>query len=266
MLENNQSAIVVVPLYTAVLSVDEVMALTRTVKMLGHHPFAVICPEGLDLSPLDALLATASPKIERFYPKFFDGVAGYNKLMLSETLYERFLDYDYLLICQTDAFVFSDRLSVWCGRDYDWIGAPWVAANQNIFNRALFRLNNLFRRQKKHDDYLFKVGNGGFSLRRVSTLLKIVREQRDNIAHRLANPDDSCHHVEDRFFSIVAPTLYPELRIPTWQEAVAFCIDRRPHRALAIANGQLPFACHGFNKRNVRKFWQPILVNALQRE
>lgn len=50
--------------------------------------------------------------------------------------------------------------------------------------------------------------------------------------------------------------------VPDYREAVDFCIDRRPQLALKINGGRLPFACHGVNKRNVRRFWQPILTAA----
>ncbi|MFT4179121.1 MAG: DUF5672 family protein [Thermomonas sp.] len=258
------TAIVAIPIHTTCLSADGRMALMRAVRVLGRHPMAILCPEGLDLAPLQPLFGAIQPRVERFDPAFFDGIAGYNRLMLSEVLYERFIHYDYLLVCQTDAYVFSDQLQAWCARGYDWIGAPWIGSPRNVWSRAQLRIRNLFRRRKKYDDYLFKVGNGGFSLRRVATFLRIVREQRDDIAHRLAHPDDRDLHVEDRYFSQIAPALYPDMRIPSYEEAVAFCMDRRPHLAMAMNGGRLPFACHGFDKRNVRAFWEPILQRSQQ--
>ena len=257
--DQKPSAIVMVPLYTSHLSTDAALSLARSVRVLGHHPFAIVCPLGLDLSPLDSLLAPAKPRLERFDASYFDGIAGYNRLMLSKALYERFADYDYLLVCQTDAYVFHDALDHWCVKAYDYIGAPWIATNRTWLNGTLFDLNNLFRKRKKSDEYFFKVGNGGFSLRRLAMMRRIVSELRDDIDWHAANPDYRDRHIEDRYMSIVAPAHIPEMRIPDYREAVAFCIDRRPRLAMRMNAGQLPFACHGFDKHHVRAFWQPIL-------
>lgn len=258
-------AVVVVPLYTTRLTSDAAMSLMRSVVVLGRHPFALVCPNSLDLAPLEALLAPAKPVIERFDDTYFDGVAGYNQLMLSQTFYDRFAGFDYLLICQTDAFVFHDALHAWCAKGHDYIGAPWISTPRTALRKTLFRFNNLLRRRKKSDEYLFKVGNGGFSLRKVAMMRRIVYELRGDIDWHLAHPDYRDRHVEDRYISLVAPTRIPEMRIPDYREAVDFCIDRRPKLALSMNEGRLPFACHGFDKRNVRDFWRPILEQA-QRE
>ncbi len=259
-------AVVVVPLYTTALPPDEHTALARNLRMLRRHPVAVVCPAGLDLAPLAAALEPAQPRVEHFPDACFDGMAGYNRMLLSEAFYARFAGFRHLLVCQTDAFVFRDALAHWCAQDWDYVGAPWIASPRTAFNTALFRLNSLFRRKHKHDDYLFRVGNGGFSLRKVDTLLRIMREQRAHIDHLLAHPRDDDHHIEDRYVSLVAPTRLPGMRIPHYAEAVDFCIDRRPALALPMNGGRLPFACHGFNKRNVRAFWAPILERALAEE
>lgn len=254
--------VVVVPIYTTALGPEDRLSLRRSLRMLGRHPLAIVCPDGLDLSPLQPLLAAASPRIERFAAAFFAGVEGYNRLMLSASFYRRFAGFDYLLICQTDVYVFADRLDEWVGRGHDYIGAPWIASPRHGWNRALQRFTNLFRAVDKQEAHYFRVGNGGFSLRRVATMQRITEDQQDAIAQMLAAPRPDNLHIEDKYFSLVAPARYPDMRIPDHREAVDFCIDRRPALALALNGGRLPFACHGFNKRNVRKFWQPIIAAA----
>ncbi|HEY5757474.1 MAG TPA: DUF5672 family protein [Steroidobacter sp.] len=261
MCADKSRVIVVVPLYTTKLSADDVMSLQRTIAVLGKHPLAIICPEGLDLSPLDNLLHPGTPAVERFPPTYFKGVEGYNQLMLSTQFYSRFAAYEYLLICQTDVFVFEDKLEYWCGRGYDYIGAPWIGSPRNAFNKLMFGLTNLLRRRKRSEEQLFKVGNGGFSLRKVAMMQRIVAEQRTDIEHALANPNRHRHHIEDVYFSLLARKKIPEMRIPDYVEAVDFCIDRKPALAISINGGRLPFACHGFNKPKVRGFWAPILAN-----
>lgn len=256
--------VVVIPLYTTQLPEEERIALANNVRALSNHPLSIVCPASLDLEPLQEALAPAQDRALEIFPDHcFDGVSGYNRMMLSESFYERFGGYRHLLVCQTDAFVFRDELGQWCARDHDYIGAPWISSERTAWNRALFDFNNLFRKKKKHDDYLFKVGNGGFSLRNVAMMQRIVRDQRANIEHALANPSDDDHHIEDRYFSLVAPKIFPQMRIPDYREAVGFCIDRRPQLAMQMHAGRLPFACHGFNKRKVAAFWKPLIERAL---
>ncbi len=254
--------VVVVPLYTTALSSDDLLSVQRTLRVLGRHPMAIACPEGLDLSPLAPMFEPATPEVVRFDAAFFAGVEGYNRLMLWPGFYQRFADYEYLLICQTDAFVFADRLDDWTARGHDYIGAPWIASPRTAWRVGLQGVNNLFRSERKQEQHHFRVGNGGFSLRRVATMAHITQEQRPHIEHVLAHPGPDLLHVEDKFFSLVAPARYPQMRIPDYREAVDFCIDRRPRLALEINGGRLPFACHGFNKRNVRRFWRPLIERA----
>lgn len=255
---NPENVIVVIPLYTTSLDSNELLSLKRTADILARYRFAIVCPETLDLSPLNDILGNLDLITERFDDSYFKGVAGYNRLMLSTDFYKRFNAFDYMLICQTDVFVFSDKLMYWCEKGYDYVGAPWIASKRNLWNKALFELRNLLKKKKRSTAHFFKVGNGGFSLRKVATFDRIVHEQRENIDRISQNPNRHHHHIEDVYFSLVAPTL-TKMTIPDYKEAVDFCIDRKPHIALKLNGNRLPFACHGFNKPKVWKFWQEML-------
>ncbi|MHA3788750.1 DUF5672 family protein [Flavobacterium hauense] len=253
-----KKAIVVVPIYKTDLDANEILSLKRSIKILHQHPFAIACPEHLDITPLNSILAPVHYTIHRFEDSYFKGIAGYNKLMLSEVFYNSFSDYENLLICQTDVFVFDDQLNYWSNKGYDYIGAPWIASSQTPITKLLLNINNTFKKKKKRTEHFFKVGNGGFSLRKVATMQKIVSEQKANIEHCLANPNDLSHHVEDVYFSLVAPVL-TEMKIPDYKEAVGFAMDRKPDIAYKLNNKKLPFACHRFYNRKVKDFWMPII-------
>ncbi|RDI05777.1 DUF5672 family protein [Flavobacterium sp. AG291] len=253
-----KKAIVVVPIYKTNLDDNEMLSLKRSVKMLHQHPFAIACPEHLDITPLNSILAPVHYTIHRFEDSYFKGIAGYNKLMLSEVFYNSFNEYEYLLICQTDVFVFDDQLEYWCSKGYDYIGAPWIASKQTAITKLLLNINNSFKKKKKRTEHFFKVGNGGFSLRKVSTMQRIVNEQKDNIEYCLANPNDLSHHIEDVYFSLVAPAL-TEMKIPAYTEAVGFAMDRKPDIAYKLNGKKLPFASHRFYNRKVKEFWTPII-------
>lgn len=255
-------AIVVIPLYKTLLCHNERLAFERALHTLSHRRFSIACPTGLDLAPLAESLARVDHDVRRFDTHWFDGIEGYNRLMLSPTFYDTFADAEYLLICQTDAFVFEDRLDAWLDKGYDYVGAPWIASPQTAATRFLRRINDAFRKRRKNTAHWFKVGNGGFSLRNVSTMRRIVTTQRENIVRLQDMADHSGHHIEDLYFSIVAPKL-TRMRIPDYREAVDFCIDRKPDVALRLNGGKLPIACHRFFDRGTRRFWAPIIARSI---
>jgi hypothetical protein len=256
-----KNAVVVIPLYKTDLNDNELLSLKRSLKVLSEHPFAIACPESLDLSPLHALLGTVDYAVKRFHEDYFKGLSGYNQFMLSNAFYEAFVEYEYILICQTDVFVFEDKLEYWCAKGYDYIGAPWLASKQNFLTRLLFNLNNAFKKRKKSSEHYFKVGNGGFSLRKTATMLRAVSARKASMegnSSSLAHWNPQNLYIEDLYFSLVAPTL-TDMKIPDYREAAGFCADRRPALALKLNHGKLPFACHRFFDPKVADFWAAII-------
>lgn len=55
-----------------------------------------------------------------------NGIAGYNRMMLSAGFYSCSAITNISLICHTDAWIFRDELADWCRRGYDCVAAPWV--------------------------------------------------------------------------------------------------------------------------------------------
>jgi hypothetical protein len=255
---------IVVPLYKAFLDDIERMSLCRSLDVMKSHSFSIICPHNLDLASIEPMFDGVDYDVRRFDPEFFRGIKGYNRLMLSSDFYSAFIDYNHILICQTDVFVFSDQLLFWCEKDYDYIGAPWMASPQHPLKKFFYGIENFFRRKKKSQHHFFKVGNGGFSLRNVEVMLRIVSELKDEIVYFSEHWDERKYHQEDVFISVYAPSQIPNIKIPDYKEAVAFAMDRKPWLAYKLNNNKLPFACHGFNKSKVSKFWAPIIGGILQ--
>lgn len=247
---------IVVPIYKIDLDEFEQKSLRRSIQVLKNFTFSIVCPEGLDISKIEPYFQNVSWEVLRLDSQFFQGIEGYNRLMLSEEFYKEFLDVEYILICQTDVFVFRDDLIYWCEKNYDYIGAPWIASPQNAWNKWMLKIRNAFNSKKKSDHHFFKVGNGGFSLRKVQTMFRIVTELKPEIEKMLLTRDEMKFYQEDVFISLYAPRFFPEMKIPDYKEAVDFCIDRKPHIAFKINGNKLPFACHGFNKPKVKAFWE----------
>src|SRR6185312_14561683 len=62
--------------------------------------------------------------------------------------------YKYILFYELDAWVFRDELNYWCTKGYDYIGAPWLDSSTK---------------------QIVGVGNGGFSLRKVNSSIRIFK-------------------------------------------------------------------------------------------
>ena len=81
---------IVIPIYKTELLDFEIKSLNQCVKILGHHSIVFAQPESLDASSLNFKGRISS---EKFPDHYFKNVFGYNRLMLSENFYERFLDH-----------------------------------------------------------------------------------------------------------------------------------------------------------------------------
>ncbi len=252
-----QQLTIVVPVYRAFLDPREAVSLESTFRVLGHHHLVMIKPEGLDTTALEARFPFRA--VETFAPEYFRSVQGYNRLLLSTAFYERFLGSAFLLICQLDVFVFRDDLARWVERGYDYVGAPWVSgsAASLAIHRVAMALGRLL---SGGADRIYpyqlrnRVGNGGFSLRKVETHHRLCIELKEVIDHYLANAGTHHFH-EDVFWSIEPGKRGHAHRTPGLEEALAFAWDINPDRLLALSGGRLPMAAHGWYKGRHLAFW-----------
>ena len=226
-------AAVVVPLYKTTrtkLWWFEPISLRRCFEVFGgRHPIVFIVPEGWSC---DYLPSRSDYSIETFDPKYFKGTAGYNTLMLSPQFYQRFTDYDYILIYQLDAFVFSDRLEEFCELGYDYIGAPWPYATIGVRLRLPVKVS---------------VGNGGFSLRNVKSCINVLLNHSDWIA--------SHHYQEDNTYSCLGTLPPNDFRVAPLKIASRFSAEDLPERYCRKNENVLPFGCHGWFIRSA-KFYE----------
>ncbi|TDW52316.1 hypothetical protein EV144_1011005 [Flavobacterium sp. 270] len=251
---------IVIPIYKDHFGELEEKSFLQCVKLLGEFDIVLVQPEGLD----NSYITKNYPQIEvKSFPKhYFKNIEGYNELLLSSSFYEAFLDVEYMLIYQLDAFVFKNDLKEWCQKGYDYIGAPWIATPVDTFGKKVLNavIKNFKSKKKKIREQIFyKVGNGGFSLRKVASHYAIAKEKSEFITDFLKADKKEIYFMEDVFWSLKAPEFNTDFKIPDYKEGVAFAIDRKPEIALKINNNQLPFGCHGINKPKVIDFWKPIL-------
>ncbi|TDD98634.1 DUF5672 family protein [Flavobacterium cellulosilyticum] len=251
---------ILIPIYKSYYGELEEKSFLQCIKVLNNYEIVLVQPEGLDNSYITEKFNAIN--VESFPKHYFQNIEGYNELLLSPLFYGRFLDSEYILIYQLDAFVFKDELSEWCQKGYDYIGAPWIASlKKTIWSKFFNMIARKFRSKNKNDreQIFYKVGNGGFSLRRTASHYSIVNQNQSFILDFLSAEKKEIYAIEDVFWSIKAPEFNENFRIPNYKEALHFAIDRKPKIALALNNNQLPFGCHGINKPKVIKFWKPIL-------
>jgi hypothetical protein len=250
---------IVIPLYKTDFEDFETLSLNRCLTVLSNYSICFVVPEKLDLTNLLETYHFKQVNVERFDPSYFKTVFGYNRLMLSEEFYSRFTNYKYMLIYQLDAFVFRDDLKMWCDKDYDYIGAPWLASPNSLIKKVSLKFKP--KKEQERQEIFFKVGNGGFSLRKIAAFLEITKNFKAEIEDTLSKPDDEYKIMEDVFWSLKAKTLVPEFKIPDYKEAVSFAFDRKPKIAYKLNNNTLPFGCHGFQKKKVKEYWEGVFKN-----
>lgn len=262
-------ACVLVPVYRAALSEDEHLSLRQTHRILAAHPRIAVGPRALfDARPdwLDAFTGT-----ECFDEGFFSSIAGYNTLMVDPAFYARFAQYEYLLICQTDALPFHDALAAWCDRGYDYLGAPWLEdlTRYRFKSLAVWRHH---RRALRHQragrldaeghptgtQFSSQVGNGGFSLRRGAALQRALHDHSALRERYLGQMRAGLHrgYNEDVFFSVALSQANAGLRIPRYDLAMRFSIENAVPWALQQLRGELPFGCHAWAKH--REHWRAV--------
>lgn len=79
---------------------------------------------------------------------------------------------------------------------------------------------------------------------------------KKEIKENLTRDQDDFWIMEDVFWSLKVPKLFPEFKIPTYKEALGFAMDRKPELAIKLNNNELPFGCHGIDKSKVKDFWE----------
>lgn len=222
-------------------------------------PRILLGPEGLDL---DAYPHAAAFEKRAMPPENFDGLAGYNRMMLGRSLYAAFSSFDYMLIVQTDCLILGRDLTSWTRPRFDYVGAPWWG------RRGLGRPMPL------------AVGNGGLSLRRIAGFLDVLSAtngryaletpfQRRALLHSKqgaaarkawsaakagtieqgafgARVAAHFSRGEDEFWSLIAPMLRSGWKTPAPLEALAFSVEHHPRRAQRLMAGARPFGVHAW--------------------
>ena len=247
------SVAVLVPVFRERLGKDEQILLRHLRTHLGAYDAYSAQPKRLEVD-----VPGLTPM--RLDDRYFRTHRDYSRLLLGDELYRRFERYEFVLVHQLDCLVLSDDLARWCAEGWDYVGAPWVREASD--GRLSFA----------------GVGNGGLSLRRVESFLRVLEARRPRaraavgarhageLARRIVREPGRAKQLlrdryvyEDKFWSDEAPRLAPGFRIPPAEVAVGFAFEREPRFCLAANGGRLPFGCHKWRAHDP-EFWEPHLL------
>jgi hypothetical protein len=246
----------------------EVISLKQCGKMLGKYQIVFVTYEGLDLGEyINILEDTKTAYRVEYFPKiYFYGIAGYNALMCSNTFYDRFLNDEYILIYQLDAYVFSSELDYWLNQNYDYTGGPFFKETKD-----LLRL--------EWSGYY----NGGFSIRRTGLFYRLsftknikynyyfwlLLQKRKGQIHIFGKVGCIILHMGVRILSLAIKArcgnedlVWSSLiknrggALPSFEAALSFAFDNYHVYAWQLNQGKLPFGCHGWDIFYSYQFWE----------
>lgn len=251
------------------LTETEKASLLQCYKVLGKYPIRFICPKGLDVNEYKALRPDA--QFEFIDPKWQASYVMFGRLKVVPFLYRKFSNYKYILFYELDAWVFRDELEYWCNKNYDYIGAPWVEGWKNAASNAP----------------ILGVGNGGFSLRKVKSHLKVLHSfayikpvsqlwqecKKERGIRRFLNlllnltlknntfiSFNNYYLHEDVFWGMIASSRFSWFKTAPVTEALRFSVEAQPERFIKSVE-DLPFGCHAWPKTNP-SFWKQYIHQA----
>lgn len=264
---------VVVPAYNRTeFTSDEEISFRHLEHFLGRYDKYLVVPQSLDIE-------RPGYRIQRFADSYFGSANANTRLMLSPLFYGAFQGYEYILIYQLDALVFSDQLIEWCATGLDYIGAPWMHSKDSPWVSTP------------------RVGNGGFSLRKVPSFLKVLSSDRywidpevywQSVVSSKSIPMQWLHlpwkwfkHIkryngvrqevsqwhlrpdgtrnEDHFWSTEAVRYDPDFKVASFEVGLRFGFEVVPQTCFELNQRRLPFGCHAWPRYD-RSFWEPYLL------
>ena len=154
---------IVIPSYREKLEGNDKLSFDRCIEIFGkNRPIKVVIPDNISTDFYDSYGSLI--EIIRVDGKNMESVDSYSNMLCNKDFWKLFTDFEYILIYQTDCWIFEDKLDYFIDMGYDWYGAPWPFWNN-------------------------QVGNGGLSLRNVSKMIEIVNSYTYDDKIYLKNED-----------------------------------------------------------------------------
>jgi len=253
---------------------DEEVSIHHLFHYLGVHDKYLLVPRGSRFSPL-GFHVVQLPK------RYFGSPSSHDRLLYKAWFYKLFLEYEFILFYHLDSLVLENNILRWCSGDFDFIGPPWIKCEDSPWVDVP------------------RVGNGGFSLLRVSRAIEVLtnryRMDPNTLIHdwfsefcplwfvhvltlALGNSgrvrfidrlleewsESRCptNHGRgnDQFWADKAVKYVSEFRVASLQDGLQFAFEVSPQTCYEMAGNRMPFGCHAWAKYD-REFWLPHLLN-----
>lgn len=238
-----EEVVIVIPVHKESLSEHEQISFLQVTNVLIEYPITLVAPEGFRAGNYFEL-TSKEIGIELFDSKYFESIQGYSELCFSEEFYNRFNQYKYMLLYQLDAFVFCDKLLEFCEKGYDYIGAPVPHVLWPFIGT--------------------RIGNGGFSLRKIKTMLRVV-DVKSNVEEilqvRSQKEQEEIYRNEDQF--IAFSLLYlkecgEDITMPSESDAYKFAIEFNIDGIYEGIKDHIPFGTHRWHTNRFDDWWSII--------
>ena len=258
--------IFVTPLYKT-LDENEQIAIQQALTILQGRTIEYCHPKSFDISDSQAFITsinhTNSVSFRAVENDHLRSIDTYNRWLLNPNFYRHYASFEFLCILQTDVYLFKDDFDHWIKEPWDYIGAPWFEDWDG-----------------GKSDRIIGAGNGGFSLRRVPQIIRLLESNERrygllrSILSALRHPfsrknwarittQNTLHYKqipllnEDIWFGIHAPRSADWFRVAPWQKAIQFAFDAQPGRLFEINQYQIPTGIHAWCK------YEPDFVHQL---
>ena len=242
-MKKNNKMIIVIPIYNETPKQIEIASLKHFGETYNwKYDVRFICPKSfsVELINLYIKLINAPEKIyvqyKQYSDDYFKSTKAYSSLLKTNTFYNDFKDYEYMLILQTDVWVTNiNNIDEFIEESFDYIGAPILT-------------------NKQHWPGAPCCGNGGLSLRRIESFIEYTsnKEFVDEL-----NENPIWNDYEDVFFC-VGVSRYMYVDMPIWEDCALFAYDMNPDILWKKMDGQMPeIGIHAWPK-NI-PFWEDKL-------
>lgn len=165
---------IVIPIYNKIPTMFEEVSIRNIIrKFEKKYDIYIIHSELLDITYYINKFHVNYIKISSY---LYDNTQiSYNSMCMSSDFYNMFKDYEYMLLSQTDSFVFNDDLEYWLNLGYDYIGGclEFNEYNYNA-NWACVKNKNILNIIKKYEGYRINDGLCLKNINKFATLCEII--------------------------------------------------------------------------------------------
>lgn len=247
MKRQNKTCAIIIPIYKYDIDIMTTTSINSLIKSASdytkeNYPIILVSHEDLNDIVQNILREFNNSGFnavsEFFDKKYFESIDSYCQLLKSYDFWERFQQFDYVLIYQDDCLLIKDDLKEWIKKDYDYIGAPVIS-------------------QKSGWSITPVVGNGGCSLRKVKWFMdvtdpngKFLQKYKSQLESEDSAKESGIYkRIEDVYFlELVA--YYYGIKVPEFNEAADFSFDMNPDILVKLkkTQNQFPSFIHAYDK------------------